>query len=81
MTDKQLIETLRNIKEYCAKCNKTTDNGFDIEFHICDGCKFKTINKSYRGNNCQLTMLIGNLTSQPRFWDMGKVERIINEIN
>lgn len=71
MTDKQIIETLENIKMYCR-------------FHLaveydCRGCRFYRNTASERKNHCQLTALIGNMTSDPKDWCMKTLERIINE--
>ena len=61
MTDKQIIETLRNIKKYCKE-------------DTCEGCKFNT---SYR--ECQIQNIIHLLNGDPAYWEIEKIERIINE--
>lgn len=67
MTDKQLIETLRNIKEYCGS------------FVGCYGCKFKS-NTLYEAKICQIRQLgMALKETTPNSWDMEKIERIINE--
>ena len=79
MTDKQLIETLRNIKEHCSKQIEVIGYYPTTKIHSCNECKFLRASASKRGNICQLTKLIGNLAREPRYWDMDAIERIINE--
>ena len=62
MTDKQLIETLENIKAYCS----TRD---------CVRCKFQFfLNEK---EQCQVGMLGKELCTTPSYWDMTDKERII----
>jgi len=63
MTDKQIIETLRNIKEYCE------NRQFD-----CINCRFRR-----DGENCQIASLSLRLNGPPICWNMEQIERIINE--
>ncbi len=63
MTDKQLIETLTNIKNYCKKY----DNG-------CSNCEFNM--DIYR---CQLSMLGCYLYNEPCKYDLKKLEEIIKQ--
>ena len=65
MTDKQLIDTLWNIRKECRK-------------HDCNKCIFERPSGST--SNCQIMELIQTLSYDPPFqWNMTKVERIINE--
>ena len=63
MTDKQLIDTLWNIRKECKKhreCNKSV------------------FEKTIDGNNCQLMKLLEILNEDaPYRWNMGEIERII----
>lgn len=73
MTDKQIIDTLQNIRTECR--NRETHN---VIWDMCKGCPFCTSDE--RGDDrCQITWLLGNLSSEPRYWSMEKIERIINE--
>ena len=64
MNDKQLIETIKNIKEECRK-------------H--DAC-YKCIFGKAVGIHCQIMELIETLADDlPCQWNMSKIERIINE--
>lgn len=71
MTDKQIIETLKNIKRYCniRLCEE------------CAGCKFILKEKDDEsGWSCQIRQLTYQLAKHmPRNWDMEKIERIINK--
>ena len=62
MTDKQLIETFRNIKKYCTGRN-------------CDDCIFKV--RLIDGIHCQFTMLGHELRRTPLLWDMEAIERVV----
>lgn len=66
MTDKQIIETLKNIKN---KCN------------TCTSCKFKLKEIDLQnGYSCQIRQLAYQLNKHsPQFWDIEKIERIIKQ--
>lgn len=67
MTDKQIIETLVRIKEYCRKCK------------TCKECKF-LIDKDEKGDgNCQIQNIFYELDGFPSQWDMEELERIIKQ--
>lgn len=68
MNDKQIIETLRNIKnmceeESCANCD--FNNGHAPHGLACASCK--------------LRFLAQELDTIPCNWDMDAIERIIND--
>ena len=68
MTDKQIIETLRNIKEHCNKRGN------------CKSCQFDGEYKFTTEARCVLTVISHYLGSvSPYEWDMEKIERIIND--
>lgn len=64
MNDKQIINTLRNIKEHCI-------------YSYCTECRF--FGKDTVGDICAVETLFLNLADYPKRWDMEKIERIINE--
>ena len=65
MTDKQLIETLRNIKQEC------------LQHIVCVECVFE---KETVDGRCHIMQLLESLADDaPHKWDMDKIERIINE--
>lgn len=66
MTDKQIIETFYNIKEYC-----------DIN-DDCSGCPYYVEN-IYGHKYCQIKRLALSLNTIPKKWDMEEIERIIYE--
>ena len=68
MTDKQIIETFRKLKEYC------------VSRRDCGGCRFFYIKDKSRGY-CQLEEFGWIFSISPKYWDMDDLERIINEIN
>ena len=69
MTDKQLIETLRNIKKRCKVCT-------DCEFELGGEINWHGYGVS---NRCQIHLLAKELSGVPEGWDMEKIERIIND--
>lgn len=69
------VQTLRNIKRMCRTRYTTVEPWKGM----CDGCLFEREKESKKGNTCQLTMLLGNMTTAPCDWDMNKIEEIINE--
>lgn len=71
MTDKQIIETLRNIKTHCRRMG------------ICNigGCKFY-LEKEVLNTNCRLVALAKCFgRSTPNIWEMDVIERIINDVD
>ena len=75
MNDKQIMETFWNLKKYCTEHQKKLAYG---ESGVCceDDCKFLR-----EDENCQIIELAKNIRSMPCLWDVGKIERIINETN
>ncbi len=65
MTDKQLVETFRKLKEYCVSKNN------------CIGCRFSYMKNKYCGY-CQLEEIGQIFSISPKHWDMEEIERIIN---
>jgi len=67
MTDKQLLDTLTNVKQTCGK-------HFD---NHCEGCPFHLpqFGKQY----CQLRSLAQALFSAPIGWDLHNVKSIVKE--
>lgn len=65
MTDKQLIETLKNIKEHCEKTN-------------CSECVFHKDEPTYV-SACQFVHLEIALDGTPRTWSIKEVEEVVNE--
>ena len=66
MTDKQILETFRKLKEYC------------VSKRDCIGCQFLYM-KNKNCGYCQLEELGWILSITPKHWDMKEIERIINE--
>jgi len=65
MTSKQLIETIRNIKDECRKHGDCTE------------CIFAKVTGH---NNCQIMELLKILNDDvPSVWDMDSIEKTINE--
>lgn len=62
--DKQIIETLQNIQEYCQNMNG------------CKLCKFAIIDSDCK-RHCQVGQLNRLLVHSPDNWDMEEIERII----
>ena len=62
MNDKQLIETLENIKTYCSTKN-------------CDRCEFQFF--LYEKEQCQISMFGKELSKMPSHWDMTTIGRIV----
>ena len=67
ITDKQIIETLKNIKKYCESNNKNS----------CSSCKFKKENRF--GYSCQLCDLSFEISQSPSHWNINDIERIIKQ--
>ena len=63
MTNKQIIQTLKNIKEHC---NETP---------YCYMCRFGK-GPNYC---CQIDYLDTLLSGKPAFWDMELIERVLSE--
>lgn len=69
MTDKQIIETLKNLKKHCEHhCSM-----------FCHHCCFFIEDENLEIKRCQIKWFVGNLTREPMLWDMEKLERIIND--
>ena len=66
MTDKQIVETFRNLQEYCASKRDCEDCRF---FYLKNGCC----------GYCQLEEIAWMLAVRPEYWDIGEIERIIND--
>ena len=64
MTDKQIIKTLENIKDFCTLHTS------------CNPCRFHSDNID---TYCQILDLIHVLDTTPEEWDMEEIERILNE--
>lgn len=73
MTDKQIIETIKRIKTYCLRLHLKTR----IEENPCEYCEFYSKHITKRKNVCQLMQLLGNMTCEPRCWNLPKIEEII----
>lgn len=73
MSDKQIIETFKNLKKYCREHQKKLSYG---ESGVCceDDCRFLR-----EDENCQIIELAKNNQRMPCLWDMKNMERIINE--
>jgi len=68
MTDKQLIDTLENIKHFCEE---NINNFCEDTDH--QSCRFY-------GHGCQLINIVRVLgLSTPNTWNLKKIERIIND--
>lgn len=63
MTDKQIINTLRNIQNCC-------------DYPNCVGCYFDSKDDNTR---CILKVIFLELATYPDLWDMEEIERIIND--
>lgn len=77
MTDKQFIETLRNIQKYCRSitcdCCKLS-----VKFNPNYDNNFKLVNGSF-SNVCGIERIINNLNYGPDWWDINKIERLLKE--
>lgn len=62
MTDKQIIETLNNIKAHCRG-------------RECENCTFKTSDKEKYC--CQITLIVKEMSTTPSQWDMEEIERLV----
>ena len=63
MTDKQIIETLKNIKNHCIK-------------NDCDNCIFAL--HDVAGSECQIQLLFARLYETPNNLDIEMIERILS---
>lgn len=70
MTDKQLIETLENIKEYCSdrKC---------VECEFCNKNRIHFYNE--KPTFCQIKALAGELNRCPENYHISTIEEIIKQ--
>ena len=66
MTDKRIIETFKNIKDYC-----------DSQPINCIGCRFQIYYEEEM--TCQILALMHEFETTPCGWEIEKIERIINE--
>ena len=64
MTDKQIIETLAELKSFCLSYSPC----------YCSLCKFYV-----KDRGCQISETANLLSVPPARWDMEEIERIINE--
>ena len=71
MTDKQIVETLRNIQNNCKQY------GAGACGYCLFGGEYETSDGERRG--CQIRALANLLWHSPCYWDMEEIERIINE--
>lgn len=65
MTDNQIIETLKNIKNNCKNID-------------CIDCTFLA-NESKYPYTCKIRQLMVELDTPPNKWDIEKLERIIKQ--
>jgi hypothetical protein len=63
MTDRQIIETLKNIKEYCLKRQ----------------CGERCIFYAKNQNICQIKELFGELYKTPDWWNFSEIKEILSE--
>lgn len=74
MTDKKIIETIKRIKIHCHRIHLQAEiYGIDP----CSQCEFYIRHRSKRKNVCQLMQLLGNMTCEPRLWNLPRLEEII----
>ena len=66
MTDKQIVETFRKLKEYC------------VSKRDCGGCRFFYIKNKSCGY-CQLEEIAWICSISPKYWNIKEIERIITE--
>lgn len=66
LSDEQLIELLRKIKEYCHK-------------NTCSECIFHSPKKLIGTSGCQIGSLAKYLEDIPNRWNMKEIERIIKK--
>lgn len=74
MTDKQIIETIKRIKIHCHRLHLQAEIDWSDP---CSRCEFWTEHRSKRNNVCQITNLLGNMTCEPRYWNLPRIEEII----
>ena len=79
MTDKQILDTLWNIKRHCSELADDCFDDYDLYMNSCARCIFQSKHPSKRKNVCQITLLIGNMTNEPRLWDMERIGEILEE--
>ena len=66
MTDEQIIETLDNLRGYCA-------------YHrVCKKCKFE-IDREEGGKECQLEELAKELSVIPTRWKMNRIKKLLEK--
>lgn len=65
MTDKQIIETLENVREFCIKSS-------------CLDCRFN-LAVDRGGVDCQFKMLASSMNISPNMWDIDKITKVINK--
>ena len=68
ITDTQIIDTLKNIKEHCSN------------YKNCENCKFKLEGNDESNFSCQIGRLACRLSNHiPEHWDIDDLERIIKQ--
>lgn len=65
MTDKQIIETLENIRHFCIKDS-------------CLHCKFKLVDEMGEVR-CQIKMLASSMNTSPNVWNIDRITEVINK--
>lgn len=76
MTDKQIIETLRNLQKHCASFGE--DRANYVYLH-CEHCTEFHLQNKPSEYQCRLKKFFNELAARPFYWDIEKIERIINE--
>ena len=72
MSDKQIINIIKGIKECCKEHRKLADDNYT---YCEDDCRFQS-----RTGGCQIAYLTHELDLiEPNNWDIEEIERIINE--
>ena len=74
MTDKQIIDTIKRIKIHCHRLHLRAEIYW---LDPCSQCEFQAMHRSKRNNVCQLTNLLGNMTCEPRYWNLPRIEEIV----
>lgn len=70
MTDKQIVELLKTIKNSCFLDNLPWGEE-------CRSCQFYIDNEKHKG--CQLTWLIGNMSCEPQYWNIERLKEILEQ--
>lgn len=67
MSDKELIETIKKIRDHCTYS------------YYCSNCKFYLGEIEHLQSNkcCQISWLTGLLANAPSKWDIKKIEEVI----